>query len=236
MPTLHSGGIGFAYNLPVRPHPKAKPPPAGSKGLHSANLEWGVRINVPQAQVGKPSDEVSIWERMFRPSGWFYGNSAGDAQSGIVGFGGGHASGYLKFKRGSERCRVDYEMAGAGIGLPGGGWSHSSEAFASWGFQVYCTSRITGQMKAADFAGTMLVLDFAFGGSAGASGADDSYLILFCDKVESSMVVPNPLNWKAGLVYGGMSGGAGTPGATLQLVGYSGVSTLHTDGNPQPRR
>jgi hypothetical protein len=216
MPNINSWGRGFALYVPVPQNAVAR-----------TNLQWGVRINVPQPHLDSQLDRMTTWSYMLRPSGWNYESSGGGSASGIFGIGLSHAKGNLKFKRGGESVQVDYEMAGAGIGLPGGGYSDSS-TFDSWGTQVYCSPLITGQMKAADFEGGIVALDLGAGGGAGgASVSGDYYWVLFTDKVRTSVVVANPVAWKAAFTCWGPSGGVGTPGLSGPIMAYNGVANLH---------
>ena len=204
-------------------------PLAHSQGVFSTsfNLQWGVRINVPQAHLYDASDDMSFWARLWRPTGWFYDNSAGDTLAAMCGVGGAHSSGYLKFKRGGEVIQIDYKMSGAALGLPGFGASRSTENTGSWGWQVYCTPRINGTMKPEDFEGSIVAIDLGVGGSAYASGSYDWWFIGFTDLVQGTVVVPNLAAFKAGFAYHGLSGGAGSPGASAQGVAYGGAATLH---------
>ncbi len=224
MPTLKNRGNGFMDLIPARPH-------AHGLGVFSTsfNLQWGVRDNVPQAHLYDASDDMSIWARLWRPTGWFYDNSAGDTLAAMCGPGGAHSSGYLKFKRENERCQVDYEMSGAAVGLPGAGWSRSTENTGSWGWQVYCTPEINGTMKPEDFEGSIVAINIGLGGGVYASGSWDLWFIGFIERIHSALVViPNPFAFKAGFVYHGLSGGAAvSPGASGQGVAYVGAATLH---------
>jgi hypothetical protein len=223
MPNRNSWGKGFASDVRIPEH-----------AIIPTNLQWGVRTNAPQPHLDDPLEHMTIWSRMLRPSGWKYDSSGGSSIVGLVGVGGSHAKGYLNFKRGGATCRVDYQMVGAGVGLHGAGWSDSS-AFESWGTDVYCSSRIVGQMKAADFEGGIMALDLGGGGGAGGpSGSGDFYVVMFTDKVPTSLVVANPLSWKAAFSCWGPSAGMGTPGPSAQLMAYSGMASLHSAQSAAP--
>jgi hypothetical protein len=229
LPKLSSWGPGFAYNLPFSPHHKGPVRHAKTTSplpRTNINLQWGVKINASQPNIYDPWEEMNVFQRMFRPSGWAYDNSASTSQ--VLGalVGGGHVKGHYIFKRDNEKCRVDFDVGGGGFMIPGIGLGLSTEDFNSWGTQVYCTSNVVGQLKSNDFQGAIFIVNLGGGGSAGAGATWDGYLVIFGNVVKSSLVVPDISSWKAAFLCHGQSAATGSPGGSAQFMGFIGTTAV----------